>query len=95
MIDDHEPVQIHGETEKSQEEFCIGGFSFEDPQQSGVGLPGLGESESAVDTSTKLAVSAANVTTRSLAIVFGVDHSSETQRQSYVTEPSVHPSLLI
>ena len=40
------------ETEKSQEEFSIGGFSFEDSQQSGVGLPGLGLGESVILQST-------------------------------------------
>jgi len=47
-----EPTQTHGETEKSQEEFSIGGFSFEDSQQSGVGLPGFGFGESVVLQST-------------------------------------------
>jgi len=42
--DEDGPTQTHGGTEQSQEEFSIGGFSFEDSQQSGVGLPGLGES---------------------------------------------------
>ena len=51
-IDDDEPVQTHGETEKSQEEFSIGGFSFEDSQQSGMGLPGLGLGESVILQST-------------------------------------------
>ena len=41
---DDGPTQNHGGTEKSQEGFSIGGFSFEDSQQSGVGLPGLDES---------------------------------------------------
>ena len=40
------------ETEKSQEEFSIGGFSFEDSQQSGIGLPGLGLGESVILQST-------------------------------------------
>ena len=47
-----EPTQAHSETEKSQEEFSIGGFSFEDSQQSGVGLPGLGLGESVILQST-------------------------------------------
>ena len=45
-------VQTHGEAEKSQEEFSIGGFSFEDSQQSGVGLPGLGLGDSVILQST-------------------------------------------
>ena len=44
--------QAHEETEKSQEEFSIGGFSFEDSQQSGVGLPGIGLGESVILQST-------------------------------------------
>ncbi|KAF9784083.1 hypothetical protein BJ322DRAFT_1068537 [Thelephora terrestris] len=40
------------ETEKSQEEFSIGGFSFEDSQQSGLGLPGIGLGESVILQST-------------------------------------------
>ena len=50
--DEDKPIQTHGETEKSQEEFSIGGFSFEDSQQSGVGLPGLGLGESVILQST-------------------------------------------
>jgi len=46
------PTQTHGGTEGSQEEFSIGGFSFEDSQQSGVGLPGLGLGESVILQST-------------------------------------------
>ena len=45
-------TQTHGEAEKSQEEFSIGGFSFEDSQQSGLGLPGLGLGESVILQST-------------------------------------------
>ena len=51
-VDEDEPVQTQGETEKSQEEFSIGGFSFEDSQQSGVGLPGIGLGESVILQST-------------------------------------------
>ena len=47
-----EHTQTHGEKEKSQEEFSIGGFSFEDSQQSGVELPGLGLGESVILQST-------------------------------------------
>jgi hypothetical protein len=47
-----ESTQTHGEAEKSQEEFSIGGFSFEDSQQSGVGFPGLGLGESVILQST-------------------------------------------
>ncbi|KAF9646175.1 hypothetical protein BDM02DRAFT_278405 [Thelephora ganbajun] len=46
------PTQTHDEMEKSQEEFSIGGFSFEDSQQSGVGLPGLELGESVILQST-------------------------------------------
>lgn len=45
-------ARAHDETEKSQEEFSIGGFSFEDSQQSGVGFPGLGLGESVILQST-------------------------------------------
>lgn len=51
-VDEDESTQAHGEPEKSQEEFSIGGFSFEDSQQSGVGLPGLGLGESVILQST-------------------------------------------
>ena len=47
-----ETVQTHGEMDKSQEELSIGGFSFEDSQQSGVELPGLGLGESVILQST-------------------------------------------
>ena len=48
-----EPVdEERDEVEKSQEELSIGGFSFEDSQQSGVGLPGLGLGESVILQST-------------------------------------------
>jgi len=42
----------HDETEESQEKISIGGFSFEDSQQSGVGLPGLGPGDSVILQST-------------------------------------------
>ena len=45
-------TKTHGETEKSQEEFSIGAFSFEDSQQSGVGLPGLALGDSVILQST-------------------------------------------
>ena len=51
-VDKDGAVQTHGEAEKSQEEFSISGFSFEDSQQSGVGLPGLGLGDSVILHST-------------------------------------------
>lgn len=47
-----ESTRTHDETERSQEEFNIRGFSFEDSQRSGIGLPGLGLEESVVLQST-------------------------------------------
>jgi len=52
LVAEDDLTQTHGETEKSQEEFSIGGFSFEDSQQSGVGLPGFGLGESVILQST-------------------------------------------
>jgi hypothetical protein len=51
VVGDHQ-TQTQNETEKSQEEFSIGGFSFEDSQHSGVGLTGLGLGESVILQST-------------------------------------------
>ena len=45
-------TRTHDETEISQEEFSIGGFSFENSQQSGMGLPGLALGESVILQST-------------------------------------------
>ena len=52
LVDKDEAVQTQGEADKSQEEFSIGGFSFEDSQLSGVGLPGLGLGDSVILQST-------------------------------------------
>jgi len=49
---EEEPTQTLREAEESQEGFSIGGLSFEDSQQSGVGLPGLGLGESVLLQST-------------------------------------------
>ena len=51
-IVDHQRTRTRDEAEKSQEEFSIGGFSFEDSQQSGMGLLGLGLGESVILQST-------------------------------------------